>query len=549
MYDFDMGAYSRAVTGRAEAQIWFDRGLNWTYAFGHEEATRCFQSALAADPGCAMAAWGVAYATGPNYNMTWDLHDEAMRAEALAVAYDAVQAGLACDVGGVERAMLDALAVRFPQRTPTDMDVMEGWNRAFADAMRKVHRAYPGDLDVRTVFAEAIMNLTPWAMWDLVTGAPAEGAGTVEAQAVIEDALERDPAAWQHPGLLHLYVHLMEMSPTPEKALRAGSALRELIPDAGHLLHMPTHLEVQCGGYEDTLYWNERAMAADRKYLAKHGVYNIYTGYRIHNNHFAAYGAMFLGQYQRAMAAAQSLVDETPDDLLRVESPPMADYFESYLTVPEHVMVRFGKWRQIIALPLPEDPVVYSNLTAIRLYAKGVAHAALVEVAEAERAQEAFRKARAQVPETRMMHTVTCQQQLAVAEEMLEGEILYRKGAFPEAFAHLRKAVALEDALPYDEPWGWMQPVRHALGALLLEQGEVLEAEAVYRADLGLGGDLPRAQVHPDNVWALRGLMGCLEARGAADSDEGRLLAQRLQLAEARADGPVGVSCFCAGSV
>ncbi|MEM9344785.1 MAG: hypothetical protein AAGA87_17230 [Pseudomonadota bacterium] len=546
MYDFDTGAYSRAVTGSAEAGVWFDRGLAWTYAYAHEEAVRCFQAALDADPGCALAAWGVGYATGPNYNMPWDLHDDAMRAEALAAAYDAVQAGLACDVGDVERALLEALAERFPQRDLTALDVMQGWNAVFADRMREVHRAYPDDLDVRTVFVEAIMNLTPWAMWDQATGAPAEGAGTVEAQAVIEDALEADPEAWRHPGLLHLYVHLMEMSPTPEKALKAGSALRELVPDAGHLLHMPTHLEVQCGGYEDTVYWNERAMAADRKFLAKHGVFNIYTGYRIHNNHFAAYGAMFLGQYERAMAAARSMVEETPEELLRVESPPMADYFESYIAVSEHVMVRFGRWREIIALPLPEDPVLYANLTAIRLYAKGVAHAALGEVAEAEQRQAEFREAVLRVPETRLMHTVTCQEQLAVAEEMLEGEILYRKADYEGAFRHLRAAVELEDALPYDEPWGWMQPVRHALGALLLEQGEVAEAEAVYRADLGLGGQLPRAQVHPDNVWALRGLMGCLSARGAGDSDEGRLVAQRLALAEARADGPVGVSCFCA---
>jgi tetratricopeptide (TPR) repeat protein len=381
-------------------------------------------------------------------------------------------------------------------------------------------------------------------MWDIRTGQPAEGAGTLEAREVLESAFAKVPGAMDHPGLLHLHVHLMEMSPTPEAALLSGDRLRELTPDMGHLVHMPTHIDVQCGHYRDTMHWNQKAIIADRKFYDRAGPMNFYTGYRIHNYHFAAYGAMFLGQFAPALAAIDEMLTTMPEAMLRIPSPPMADFFESYVSVRQHVLVRFGKWQQIIEQPLPADQALYCNTTATMHYAKGVAHAALGNVPAAEAEQALFRAAVPRVPKSRHMHNVRCLDALAVAEEMLEGEIAYRRGAHDAAFAHLRAAIALEDALPYDEPWGWMQPVRHALGALLLEQGRVAEAEATYREDLGLAGTLPRAQVHPDNVWALRGLLSCLEARG--ETVEARLIRQRLDYALARADTEVRVSCFCA---
>lgn len=546
---YDVDVYSREVTTTSpEAQLWFDRGLVWCFAYFHDEAIDCFRKALEADPSCAMAHWGVAYAVGPNYNLPWELRDEQMRRESLAMAYDATQAALALvdSVTAPERALIEALPARFPRREPDERDVMRGWNDDFTNAMRAVHERFPDDLDLRTVFAEAIMNRTPWRMWDQVTGQPAENAGTLEAAAVLEAALDDDLRAMRHPGLLHLYVHLMEMSPFPEKALKAGDVLRDLVPDAGHLIHMPTHIDIQCGFYRDVFHWNWEATKVDRKALDRRGVFTIYTGYRIHNYHFAAYGAMFLGQFEPAWTAARELVAVTPEDLLRVPSPPFADFFESYMSIWVHVLIRFGRWRQIIEEKLPEDRVLYANLTATLHYAKGVAHAALGEVERAEAEQALFLAARERMPETRRMHNVLCHEQLAVAEAMLEGEIAYRKGNFDRAFARLRDAAALEDALPYDEPWGWMQPTRHALGALLLEQGRVAEAEAVYREDLGLGGTLSRAQIHPDNVWSLRGLNDCLVAKGAGETLEGQMVRQRLTLAEARADRSVGASCFCA---
>ncbi len=546
---YDIDVHSRAVSTRsAEAQRWFDRGLVWCYAFFHDESVACFERALKADPACALAHWGVAYAAGPNYNLPWELRDEAMRRDSLAKAYDATQAALALADGAspAERALITALAARFPQRAPADLKSMAGWNDAFADAMRTAHAAFGDDLDVKAIFVEAIMNRTPWCMWDQTTGAPAAGAGTLEAREVLEAAFARDPRAMSHPGLLHLYVHLMEMSPVPEAALKAGDALRDLVPDAGHLIHMATHIDIQCGHYADVVFWNLRATRVDRKALDRAGVFTLYTGYRIHNYHFAVYGAMFLGQFEPAWQAARELVEITPEEFLRVPSPPFADYFESYMAIWAHVLIRFGRWAQIIAEPLPGDTELYANLTATLHYARGVAHAARGEVAEAEAERTRFLAARARVPETRRMHNVLCLDQLAVAEAMLDGEIAYRKADYDMAFRRLREAVAREDSLPYDEPWGWMQPTRHALGALLLEQGHVEEAEAVYRADLGLGGQLCRAQVHPDNVWSLRGLNDCLAARGEAATPEGLLVAQRLALAEARADRAVGASCFCA---
>jgi tetratricopeptide (TPR) repeat protein len=544
-YPYDVGPYSRTVTTASpDAQRWFDRGLNWCFGFHHEEAIRCFEQALAADPNCAMAHWGIGYAAGPNYNFPWELMDPGGKAAALGRAYDATHVALALapNVAAPERALIEALPARYPQR-----DVIEDqapWNDAFADAMRRVHQAHPDDLDIRNIFVEAIMNRTPWRMWDQRTGEPAPDAGTAEAREVLESAFRTLPGAMNHPGLLHLHVHLMEMSPNPEAALVTADRLREISPDMGHLTHMPTHIDIQCGHYRDAMLWNQKASIADRKFYDQAGPMNFYSGYRIHNYHFASYGAMFLGQYEPAIAAADELIETMPEAFLRIPSPPMANFFESYVAVRLHVMIRFGKWHEVIAQPLPADHELYCNTVAMTHYAKGVAHAALGDVPAAEAEQALFRAAAKRVPDTRFIHNVKCVLLLAIAEQMLAGEIAYRRGEHDAAFAHLRAAVALEDDLPYDEPWGWMQPVRHALGALLLEQGRIAEAEVVYREDLGLGGALPRAQLHADNVWALRGLLDCLERRG--ETIEAALIRQRVEFATARADGPVAVSCFCA---
>ena len=541
---YDLGSYSRAITTKSkDAQLWFDRGLNWTFAFNHGEAVECFKKALEADPGCAMAHWGTAYAIGPNYNLPWHLYDPNGRAHALAGAYDATQLAVSHIEGTtlVEQALINALPARFSQRDT--IEDMSPWNKDFTDVMRKVLAEHPDDLDVLAVFADAIMNESPWAMWDINTGDVAEGAGTVEALEVLETAFRDVPASWDHPGLLHLYVHLMEMSPFPELALRAGDRLREMMPDAGHLIHMPTHIDVLCGNYRDVVVYNQKAIVADRKYLERAGALNVYSMYRTHNHHFAMYGAMFQGQFNAALAAAQELIDTTPEDLLMLPSPPMADFIEGYLPMKQHVLIRFGKWQEIIDEDLPEDQELYCSTTAMMLYAKSVAHSAIGNVTEAEREKAAFLEAKAKVPESRRVHNNTVVDLLEIAEAMLNGELEYRRGNYDEAFAYLRKSIELDDGLVYDEPWGWMQPPRHALGALLLEQNRLEEAEAVYREDLGLDQTLSRTLQHQNNLWSLHGLYECLNRRG--EKVEAVLIKQQLDQALARAEVPVHASCFC----
>jgi tetratricopeptide (TPR) repeat protein len=541
---YDLGAHKRAVTTTsADAQVWFDRGLNWTYGYNHGEAINCYKKALEQAPNCVMAHWGVAYAAGPNYNLPWHLYDPEGRAKALEAAYDAMQAGLANldGVTPVEAGLIKALKARYPQREP--IDDMRPWNRDYTDEMRKLFEAHRDDFEVRTVFVEAIMNETPWKMWDLKTGKASEHARTDEAVAVLDEAFDTMPASWDHPGLLHLYCHLMEMSPFPERALRQGDRLRDLVPDAGHLIHMPTHIDVLCGNYRDVLAYNQKAIVVDQKFLEREGALNVYSLYRTHNLHFAVYGAMFLGQFTPALKAAQQIIDNTPEDLLLVPSPPMADFIEGYIAMKQHVLVRFGKWQEIIGQSLPEKPELYSATTAMMLYAKSVAHSAIGQVTEAEQARGQFIEAKKNVPESRRVHNNTVVDILEIAEEMFNGELEYRRGNYDVAFAHLRNSVELDDALPYDEPWGWMQPARHALGALLMEQGHHEEAEAVYRADLGLDGTLSRAWQHIDNVWSLHGFYECLMHRG--ETVEAPLIKQKLDIAAARAEMKIKASCFC----
>ncbi len=543
-YPYDLGRFSLPVSTRSvEAQLWFDRGLNWTFGYNHEEAVVCFEHAAHADARCAMAHWGVAYAAGPNYNMPWELFDDKGRAAALSTAYGATKAALSHvdQATPVEAALIRALPARYPQRAP--VEDMTPWDRDFAQAMRRAHQDFPDDPTIACVFVEALMNLTPWKMWDLTTGGAYEGAATLEAQAVLERHMAR-PGGMTHPGLLHLYIHLMEMSPHPEKALKAADALRDLVPDAGHLVHMPTHIDVLVGDYEKVVRWNAKAVEADLKYYDLNGAFNIYTGYRQHNYHFIMSGALYMGQFGPAMQAVRDMAATSPPKMLEITSPPMADYFETILAMEPHVLIRFGRWQEVLALELPAKRDLLCVRVAFIEYAKGLALASLGRVAEAEAQVARFEEARAKVPDTRLLHNVKTVDLLAIASAMLEGELAYRKGDYDHAFKALRHAVALDDGLPYDEPWGWMQPTRHALGALLLEQGHVAEAEQVYREDLGLVEGLPRACVHPDNVWSLKGLHDCLTRRGA--TDELAYVSMRLDIAMARADQPIAASCGCA---
>ena len=545
---YDLGTYSRPVTTNSPAaQVWFDRGLLWCYGYNHEEAVRCFRTAAEHDDGCAMAYWGIAHASGSNYNKRWEAFAEEEWQEALAVARRATEDARA-RLGRatlLEQALIRALEQRYQSAQAQSALVLCAWNDAYAAAMRGVYAAFPNDLDVCALFAEALINRTPWQLWDLKSGEPAQGADTLETVAVLEQALRRmdEHGAEPHPGVLHMYIHTMEMSPHPERALRACDALRDLVPDAGHLCHMPSHIDVLCGHYYAGMVANSRAILADRKYVEQQGPRNFYTLYRSHNYHFKLYAAMLLGQYHPALQAASALIAAIPTDLLRVTTPPMADWLEGFVGMKMHVLVRFGRWQAILDEPLPDDPELYSVTTAMVHYARGVAHAACRHIEAAETEQQHFLAAFARVPKTRYIFNNTCTDILAIAAAMLHGEIAYRQGKYDSAFAHLRQAVELDDHLPYDEPWGWMQPARHALGALLLEQDRVEEAAQVYRADLGLDNTLSRASQHPENVWSLHGYVECLHRLG--QHTEATAMQTRLDLAAARADVEINASCFC----
>lgn len=540
---YDLGDYRREFASSSpEARLWVQRGIVWTYAFNHEEAIACFERALEHDAHCAMAHWGIAYAIGPNYNKPWDAFEEDEKPQALARANAAIAAAVEGDGPSdpLERALIEALSVRYPD--DPGIEDFAPFNDAYADAMRTVYGVFQGDPDVASLFAEALMNRTPWQLWDLPTGEPAEGADTIEALGVLESALHEIDGAWKHPGLLHMYIHLMEMSPTPERALRHGDRLVDLVPDAGHLVHMPTHIDVLCGDYLNVVERNHAAIVADGRFVAREGADNFYTLYRCHNYHFKIYGAMFVGQRQVALETADALTAELTEDIVR----PLADWLEAFLPMKQHVLVRFGRWHDILAQELPADQDLYCVTTALMRYARTVALSNIDDVAGAEAEREAFFAARDRVPDSRMLFNNTCPDILAVGEQMMLGELEYRRGNVDVAFDHLRKSVELDDNLPYDEPWGWMQPTRHALGALLLEQGQHAEAEAVYRADLGLDSTLARACRHPRNVWSLHGLHACLQRRG--EDVEILHVKQQLDLAAARADVPIKASCYCARS-
>lgn len=538
MTAFNLGTFSRPIsTAVPQAQRDFDDGLIWMYGFNHEQAIRCFQSALTADPDCALAHWGIAHAIGPNYKKAWGFFAPDEQIAAVALARTSLALAATCPATPLEHGLIAAQSLRFPD-DPHVQDFAP-FHDAYADAMRALHHRFPADLDVTSLLAEALMNRTPWALWDTALGKPAPGSSTTEAQALLERAFARHPAAWGHPGLLHMYIHLMEMSPTPELALRHGDRLVTLVPDSGHLVHMATHIDVLCGDYQNTVQRNHAASLADAKYFAHAGGQNFYTLYRLHNLHFKLYGALFLGQITPALAATDALTAALPDPVVR-HLPQM---FEAFVAMKPHVLIRFGRWSDILALPFPPDATLYAFTTAVLHYARTIALANLSRIPEAQAEAVAYTAAAARVPDDRMVFNNPCAQVLLVAEQMMLGELAYESGQTAIGLAHLRAAVALDDGMLYDEPWGWMQPTRHALGALLMDQGDYDQAEAVYRADLGLDDTLPRPSQHPGNVWSLHGLDECLARRG--ESVERPHIRQQLAQAMARAEVPIAASCFC----
>ncbi len=510
------GNHHRAVsTDSPEAQRWFDQGLELLFGFNHDEAIRSFERAAKLDPDCAMAHWGVAYANGFHINNT------EMSPEKSEAAYRAAERALACRAGAtpLERGLVEAVAQRYAWPVPEDRAPLD---EAYAAAMGKLWSAFPNDADVGALYAESLMDLQPWDLWTK-DGEPK--GRTDEIVAVLEAALAVSPL---HPGANHFYIHAVEASPDPARAVAAADRLVDLVPGAGHLVHMPSHVYTRVGRYADAADTNERAIAADRAYFAVAPKPDFYSLYYVHNVHFLAYAAMMEGRAATALAAARRLATDVPPEFLR----DYTSFADGLMATPLHVMLRFGMWDAILAEPEPEDFRLLSR--AIASYARGVALSALGRTAQARAELARFDERAALVPDDWVVGNNGSGEVLALSRAMLVGELAFREGALEEAFASFRAGVQLEDALVYDEPPGWMQPVRHAFGALLLASGRFAEAEAVYRADL---------ERNPENGWSLLGLEQALTAQGETQGvDE---LRTRRAAAWKRADVQPTSSCFC----
>ena len=506
------GVHRPITTNSSEAQEYFDQGFALYYGFNHDAAIASFAQAGALDPTCAMAWWGQAICAGPNIN------NPTMDSAAAKAAWESIDRAsrLAVNATPVERALIRALTARYAWPPPEDRKALDV---AYADSMRAVWKAYPDDPDVGALYADALMNLRPWDLW---TPGGEPQLGTLQIVATLERVMEMVP---DHPGACHFYVHTMEASPTPERALPAADRLRNRIPGAGHLVHMPSHIDIRLGHYAAAVEANQKAVYVDTTWAHQGG---FYTLYRAHNFHFLAYAAMFDGRRKLAMDAARDMVDQIP--LATVRKLP--DFLDGFIAVPTHVMVRFGMWEEILAEQHPPEDLVVT--TAFWHYGRTVAMAALGRVNEAATEFSALKKAYKAIPESRLIGNNAARTVLEIGLSMAGGELEYRRGNHARAFALLREAVERDDSLRYDEPWGWMMPVRHSLGALLLESGRVADAEAVYREDLRL---------HPGNGWALKGLAECLHRSNRHDEAE-KTDAQFLK-AWARSDIAIKASCFC----
>jgi len=484
-----LGGLSRPVTTSSpQAQRYFDQGLAFMYAFNHDEAIRSFHRAAELDPTSAMAWWGVSVANGPHINNPVLPED---RARAAWKALGQAQARIA-GASPVERALVGALAARYADPPPEDRARLE---QAYADAMREVWKKNPRDADVGALFAESLADLRPWDQW-MPDGQPQPG--TEELLATLDATLALDP---KHPLANHLYIHAVEASPHPERADRAADALRDLQPGLGHLQHMPSHVDVRRGRWHKAVEANASAIEADRRYRALSPDQGFYRLYIAHNSHMLTYGAMMTGQGALALGTIREMVNGIPLEFFR--DNPFADGF---MAMPLEVLMRFGRWDDILAEPAFPEYVPISK--ALQHYARAVAFAAKDDVSSARKEQELFLAARVRVPEEAAFGNNTGWGVLDVAEHLMRGEILYRDGRVEEGLVALREAVAREDALRYDEPPSWIQPVRHALGAALLQSGQFAEAEAVFREDL--------ARL-PGNGWGLYGLARSLELQKKKD--------------------------------
>lgn len=491
-----MGTHHHPVsTVNVEAQRFFDQGLSFVYAFNHDEAIRSFKRAAELDPQLAMAHWGVALALGPNINLDVDPERE-------KAAYEAAQRALALAAKAPEneRAYIDALVKRYSIDPKANLKQLAV---DYKNAMGEVVKRYPDDLDAATLYAESAMNLRPWQLWS-ADGKPAEG--TEEILATIESVLRRNP---NHFGAIHYYIHAVEASPNPERALAYAPKLPTLVPAAGHLVHMPAHIYHRTGDYQAAALSNEDAAKADEAYIKASGSQGLYPlMYYSHNLHFLAIAESMTGRYAAAMAAARRLEGYVGPS---IKAMPM---LEGFMTVSPLILVQFQRWDEIGKLPQPASSLV--GLKAIWHFARGMAHEAKGRTPEAEREYAALVQTGKTIPADMNFGLNNAGKVASIAENVLAARIALSKNTDKKAaIEQLRKAVELEDSLSYDEPQAWFLPVRMWLGGALLQTGDNAGAEQVFRADL------------ERNKRNGRSLFGLMEALKAQKKDHAAMLLKR----------------------
>lgn len=506
------------ATGSMDAQRYFDQGLNLAYAFNHDEAIRSFRQAAQFDPTCAMTKWGIALCNGPHINNP--VMDEAQS----KAAWEAIEQAKAVSETAVpiEKALIHALEQRYAADPDQNIAEREALDRCYADAMQRVHEQYPEDVDVAVLYAESLMDLRPWDLWSH-DGEPRPETPTVLA--VLEGVMARQP---DHPGASHLYIHAVEASTTPERAVAAAERLRTLMPGSGHMVHMPAHIDVRTGKWAQAADQNEMSIKVDQVYRRASPRQEFYNVYMLHNHHFLSFACMMEGRRERALSSARAMLAAIPPEMLE-HTAALADPF---MSIEYQVLVRFGQWDQLLALPAPRKDLPIT--TAMWHFARGTAFATKQDFPAADREQILFRTAVTAVPEDAKGAINTAHDILTVAEHVLAGEIAFQKGDSDGAVAELKKGVDAEAQLLYMEPPEWIQPVRHSLGAVLVAAGRWNEAEQVYRDDL---------VQWPENGWALFGLAQCLEAKGETDAAD--KVTRRFRTAWERADTHIGTTCLC----
>jgi tetratricopeptide (TPR) repeat protein len=498
------------VTATPVAQRYFDQGLRLMYGFNHEEAINSFREGLRIDPRCAMCHWGIAVALGPNINASMDSAFEKQAFDESAAA-EALGAGLTES----ERAYISAAKRRY---SPTAGANRAGLDSAYATAMRDVANRYQDDPDAAALFAESMLDLSPWDNW---TPAGDPKPGTLEIIATLERGIAYAP---NHPGLCHFYIHTVEASLAPERAIPCAERLGALMPGAGHLVHMPAHIYLRVGRYADATKANEHAAHTDKTYLTDRPTQGAYPFYYAHNLDFLRAATMMEGRSAEAINAAQDLVAKIPVQMA-LASPSLQYFTTAYLGA----LARFGRWNEILAQPAPGSGLLYGH--AIWHYARGLALAGSGRFPEAVAESDSVGAAVASLPPDFAIGFHSGKSLLGIAHHTLLGEIALRQGHAADAVPHLEEAVKLQDALRYDEPTPWYYPVRQSLGAALLAAGRAGDAENVFTEDL---------RRNPNNGWALFGLVASLKAQGRDNSDAQR----RFAAAWARSDVKLTSSRF-----